>query len=172
MVDVHSDDGQGELQVSVAKKDTRHRAEEVAVFNSVSREWWIPHLGEEFHSAIAAAVLAIERSVEVPSDYCITSDSVSRLEEYTEDWPSDSAGFGCLGEDPLVYAEIGSEMCENPEIHDGMDLDAPVEVQLAVKTSLPGKPTVMVSTPLGALLSDFMAELRKLFQIQMDRRCG
>ena len=50
-----------------------------------------------------------------------------------------------------------------------MDLDDPVEVQIAVKTCLPGEPTVMVNTPLDALLSDFMTKLRNQLHIRMGQ---
>ena len=107
--------------------------------------------------------------MEEPSDYGITSGSVSSLEEYTEDWPSYSSGLGDLSEEPREYATPWSVTCENLEILDGMDLDDPAEVQLAVKTCLPSEPTVMVSTSLGALLSDFMIKLRNQLQIKMDQ---
>ena len=112
--------------VSVAKKETHYQEEEVAVIDFISREWWIPDLRGDLQSAIAAAVSVIERSVEEPSDYGITSGSVSSLEEYTEDGPSYLAGMGYLDEEFLVYAEPECEMCEMSENHDGMDLDDPV----------------------------------------------
>ena len=43
-------------------------------------------------SAIAAAVSAIERSAEEPSDNGITSGRVSSLEEYNEDWSNYADG--------------------------------------------------------------------------------
>ena len=52
------------VMASVAKKETQFQEEAVADF--VSREWWIPDLSEDLQSAIAAAVSAIERSVEEP----------------------------------------------------------------------------------------------------------
>ena len=68
-----------------------------------------------------------------------------------------------------MYAETWSEIHEDLENSDRMDLDEPIEVELAVKTCLLGEPTVMVSTYLGALLSDFMTKLRNQLQIPMDQ---
>ena len=68
-----------------------------------------------------------------------------------------------------MYAEPRSVTSEDLETPDGMDLDEPAKVQLAVKACLPGERTVMVSTPLGTLLSDFMIKLRNQMQIQMDQ---
>ena len=91
--------------VSVAKKEIHFQAGEAAETDFVTREWWIPDLSGGLQLAIVAAVLAIERSAEEPSDYGITSGSVSSVEEFTEDWPSYSVGSGNLDEEPLVYAE-------------------------------------------------------------------
>ena len=124
------------VMVSVAMKEIHYHEGEAVVIVFVPREWWIPDLSGDLQSAIAAAVSAIERSVEEPSENSITSGSVSSLEEYIEDWPSYLVGINYEDEDFLVYAEPWSVTCENLDNHDGMDLDDPVEVQLAVKTCL------------------------------------
>ena len=118
--------------VIVAKKETYYREEEEeAVIDSVPREGWIPDLSGDLQSAIAAADSAIERSVDEPSDYGLaTSVSVSSLEEYTEDWPSYSAGMGYADEEPLVFTRP-----EDLETLDGMDLDEPTKVQHVYRES-------------------------------------
>ena len=68
---------------------------------SVQMEWWLPDLSGDLQSAIAAAVCAIERSAEAPSDNSITRGSVSSLEEYTVAWPSYAGG--------ISYAEVVEE---------------------------------------------------------------
>ena len=50
-----------------------------------------------------------------------------------------------------------------------MDLDSDL-VQIAMKTCLPGEPTLMVDTHLGTLLQDFLEDLQQWLKIREGER--